>query len=434
VIATAASTLEPNQFDAKIENVIAQIRQLTTDSKNFAVLLIHVHDFDRLCATLGHVRAEKTLTDFHARLDEFGHGGNHVFRLSDRKFAIVLCNVRNKGHVQLAAQKIQRQINIHSNAGLIGNWLRASVGVALGSADYDGANEVLRSAEIALLEGRRENQALTFYQNQTDNKLVAEWDLERKLADALEGGDLELYYQPKYCFSSDSISGAEALMRWHDRELGPVSPDKFIGVAEATGLITELTYFAIQRACRQLDQWQQSMGDFSVAINISPSIIRNLEIVDVLKSATSIWSVSAGALALEVTENALMADPKTSHGVLTGIREFGAKVSLDDFGTGYSSLAYLKKIPADELKIDRSFVMNMLADEGDFKIVKHAISIAKSFGLTVVAEGVESRETLEALRSLGCDFAQGYYISKPLPPDAFLAWYQERQGAGLFAD
>lgn len=424
MIAHAKTLSDQNPFDVRIERVLNQVRHLIESTQSFAVLLVHVHEVDRLCATIGHVRAENALSDFHGRLDELSHGGNAVYRLSDRKFAIVLCNIRNAGHVQLAAQKIQRLTRTHSNSGASGHGLQTCIGIALGSTEVDGAHEVLRSAEIALLEGRRSNQPVTFHQDAAGDELIAEWHLEHRLKKALEDGDLELHYQPKYSLAKNAVIGAEALLRWNDPERGPISPDVFISVAENCGLITDLTYFAIQRACRQLNQWKSDLDDFSVAVNLSPLTIHNLEIVDVVKSATGIWNIDRNALILEVTENAMMSDPETSHAVLSAIRDFGARVSVDDFGTGYSSFAYLKEIPADELKIDRTFVMNMLSDDGDYKIVKHAIAIAKSFGLSVVAEGVENEETLQALRQLGCDMAQGFHFCKALSPDEFLAWHR----------
>lgn len=179
--------------------------------------------------------------------------------------------------------------------------------------------------------------------------------------------------------------------------------------------IVDLTHFAIQRACRQINEWRGLLPGLNIAVNITPSIIQNFDIIDVLHSATGIWGVRPDALTMEVAENALMADPETSHEVLTQIRDLGCRVSIDDFGTGYSSLEYLKKIPADELKIDRTFVMNMLSDLGDYKIVEHSIRIADSFGLSVVAEGVESSEMLDELRKFGCKYAQGYVICRPVP-------------------
>ena len=255
-----------------------------------------------------------------------------------------------------------------------------------------------------------------------------DWGLEDRLSRALESGDLDLHFQPQISCESGEIIGAEALMRWNEPEIGAISPDVFIELAESTGQIAELTHFAIQQACRHLGKWQDLFPEFSVAVNVTPSTIQNMDIVDTIKSASSIWGVPPGALTIEVTENALMTDRESSHAVLTRIREFGARVSIDDFGTGYSSFAYLKQLPADELKIDRTFVMGMLTDERDRKIVEHSIGIAKSFGLSVVAEGVEDAESLDCLKKLQCDIAQGFFICRPLPADEFEAFCRKSVG------
>lgn len=408
--------------------IVERIEKAVSRKQDLAVIVILVHNVDRVYASAGHIRANDALNDFHERLRGLSRDGDMVVQLSDRKFVLLLGGFRNQGHVQLAAHKIQRLVQKSSRERLEEQLLQASIGIAFASGGSGDAYEILRSAEIALLDGGRSNQSVSFYQEQAADQLITEWNLEQKLAEALESGVLELHYQPKVNLDTKEVMGVEALLRWYDRELGDISPEAFIDVAEASGLISDLTYFSIQRACRQLNQWTGTADGLTVAINTTPSIIRDLEIIDVLEVATNIWNIEAGSLVLEVTENALMEDSAASHSVLTSIREFGAEVSIDDFGTGYSSLAYLKKIPADELKIDRSFVMNMLADPRDYKIVEHAISLAKSFGLRVVAEGVVSAEMVNVLWALGCDYAQGHHICKPLPADDFLAWYVECNG------
>lgn len=409
-----------------VERVIEHIDLARSRSRELAVLLISLHDVDRLYASAGHVPAVRILNDLHKRLEQLARAEDVVIRLSDSRFAMLLVGFRNEGHVRLAAQKIQRLVEESSDTGMDEQALQVRTGIAFADSEHGDAHEVLRCAEIALLEGRRNSQPVTFYRTQSADRLAAEWDLEQRFADALEDGNLELYYQPKMDLDSKRITGAEALIRWQDPQLGEISPDVFVDIAEKSGLIADLTYFSIQRACRQLNEWKDAVSGLTIAVNTTPSTIRDFEIIDVLETATRIWNIDAGAIVLEVTENALMVDPKMSHRVLTRIREFGAGVSIDDFGTGYSSLAYLKGIPADELKIDRSFVMNMLADPGDYKIVEHATSLAKSLGLRVVAEGVLNAEMINVLWALGCDYAQGYYICEPLPPARFLAWYLER--------
>jgi diguanylate cyclase (GGDEF)-like protein len=388
-------------------------------NQDLAVMLVYVRDIERLCASIGHLPASVVLDDFHAQLRAIGRDGDAIERLGERKFAVLLGGLRNSGHVSLAAQKIKRVASETVSKHVENMNLKLTIGVVLCPSQGTDAHELMRLAEIASLDARRQSTSVCFYETKAAEQLFNDWGLEGRLGKAIDAGDLELHYQPKISVRTGEVVGAEALMRWHEPEIGPISPDVFINLAESTGQIVDLTHFAIQRACRQLSEWQEVLPDLNVAVNITPSIIQTFDIVDVLKSATGIWGVRPEALTMEVTENALMADPETSHEVLTQIRDLGCRVSIDDFGTGYSSLEYLKKIPADELKIDRTFVMNMLSDPGDYKIVEHSIRIAESFGLSVVAEGVESAAMLDELRKFGCKYAQGYVICKPVPAKEF---------------
>lgn len=396
-----------------------RIASAVRKKQDLAVMIVHVQDVERLCASIGHVGAAEVLEDFHVQLNGIAREHDAIERIGDRKFAVLLHGLRNRGHVSLAAQKIDRLARDAAAKHDNQLSLNTTIGVALCPLQGDDASELMRLAEVASLDGRRRSESICFFEEQSARQLLMDWDLETRLDNALQSGDLQLYYQPKSCVRSGKVVGAEALMRWHEPEIGQITPDVFIDLAESTGQIVDLTQHAIQSACRKLADWRDLLPDLNVAVNVTPSIIQSREIVDVLQSATSIWGVSPGSLTLEVTENALMEDREASHEVLTRIREFGARISIDDFGTGYSSFAYLKEIPADELKIDRSFVMGMLSDTGDYKIVGHSIGIAKSFGLKVVAEGIENEATLGELRRLGCDYAQGYFVCEPLPAADF---------------
>lgn len=384
-------------------------------------MIVHVRDVERICASVGHLLTAKFLDEFHAGLKRVARQDDAIERIADRKFIVLLNGLRNRGHVSLAARKIERLARDACSKNHIQPALTTNIGVALCPLHGAEATDLLRYAEIAAIDGSQRNQTVSFYEESAANELFTDWGLEGRLDNALRGGDLELHYQPKICVETERIVGAEALMRWHEPEIGPISPQVFISLAESTGQIDELTQFAIQNACQQLAAWNSSLPRLRIAVNITPSTIISREVVETLRSATSIWGVDSSQLTLEVTEDALMKDREASHRVLMELRAFGVQVSIDDFGTGYSSLAYLKEIPADELKIDRSFVMSMLEDPDDLKIVEHAIGIAKSFGLKVVSEGVESEAALVKLRELRCDYAQGNYISKPVPVAAFEA-------------
>ena len=313
--------------------------------------------------------------------------------------------------------------------------LSTTIGVAVCPSQGIDASELMRFAEIASLNGRHSDLSVCFFESDAAHQMLVDWGMQKRLQTAMAAGDLELHYQPKTSIQTGAVVGAEALMRWYEPEIGPISPDVFINLAESTGQIAELTYFAIQSACHQLSNLRDDDNDLTIAVNVTPSLIRGREIIDAVRSATSIWGVDLSSLTLEVTENALMEDREATHEILTELRRAGVRISIDDFGTGYSSLGYLKDIPADELKIDRSFVMGMLDDPDDFKIVKHTIEIARSFGLDVVAEGIESEAMLDELRKLGCDYGQGYFICKPVPAAEFHDFIRQeekrcKRGAG----
>ncbi len=387
-------------------------------------MIVQAHDVEQLCASLGHEQTGGLLDDFFCRLQGVARDNDLIERIGDRKFVVLLNGLRNRGHIDLAAKKIQRLAKETAGMHEDDPELSTSIGVALCPSQSIDASELMRFAEIASLNGRHSNLSTCFFESDTAHQMFVDWGMERRLQTALETGSLEMHYQPKTNIQTGAVTGAEALMRWDEPEVGPISPDVFINLAESTGQIAELTYFAIQNACHQLSNLQDS--DLNIAVNVTPSLIRDREIVDVVRSATSIWGVSLPSLTLEVTENALMEDREATHDILTELRQLGIRISIDDFGTGYSSLGYLKDIPADELKIDRSFVMGMLDNPDDFKIVKHTIEIARSFGLGVVAEGIESEAMFEELRKLGCDYGQGYFICKPVPSAEFHAFIKKQ--------
>ncbi len=385
-------------------------------------MIVHLRDVESVCASVGHERCRSVLDDFHARLMAIARNVDTVERIDDRKFAVLMNGLSNRAHVGLAAKRIDRLAREASGDHGLEPGLTPNIGIALCPAQGREAAELMRYAEIASINGHNSGTAAEFFEVRSADRLFADWGMERRLDAALNGGDLELYFQPKLCLRTDRIAGAEALLRWHEPEIGPISPAVFIELAEATGQIAEVTQFAIQNACRRLSESAALGPDWNIAVNVTPSTIRTPAIVDWVDSATRIWNVRPSCLTLEVTESALMEDQQATHAVLTRLREIGARVAIDDFGTGFSSLAYLKQLPADELKIDRSFVMGMHDDAGDHKIVEHVVGLARSFGLSVVAEGVENADVLRELRTLGCDYAQGYCIHRPAPFAAFEAF------------
>jgi EAL domain-containing protein (putative c-di-GMP-specific phosphodiesterase class I) len=253
-------------------------------------------------------------------------------------------------------------------------------------------------------------------------------DSPRKLAlvgelrSVIEQEGLELHYQPKMEMSTGRVIGVEALVRWPHPVEGLVPPDEFVPIAERTGLIGPLTDFVLRTALAQCRQWKEAGHDLSVAVNLSARSLLDADLVGDIARALAASGVDASKLVLEITETSVMSDAVYAMQVLNRLSMMGLTLAIDDFGTGYSSLSYLKRLPVDEVKIDKSFVLNMQEDENDAVIVRSIVELAKNLGLRVVAEGVETTSTWDALRDMGCDIAQGYVISRPLPADQLGAW------------
>ena len=408
-----------------LEAIHARLTAREAKLYGIAVIVVYVHQLERLSASAGPVNAGRMVDELRNRLSQVNRPGDYFARLGERKFVFVLSNLRNEGHALLTANKILRTGAEPVAASGQHASFRLSIGLAMYPAHARSPEALMQCAEVALLEAWKTQQATVVYTDRKAEELVAGWDLESQLATALEHGDLVLNYQPKLSLPKLEVVGVEALMRWNRPDAGNVPPEIFIDVAEMTGQIDPLTRFSFHCALRQLAEWPKNLSALRVAVNVAPSIICNPELVEVIKGAASHSSVGLERLTVEVTENALLVDRERSHRVLTELRELGVRISIDDFGTGYSSLAYLKQIPADELKIDKSFVINMLADEADARIVGQIVALGHSFGLEVVAEGVESAEAATKLAAMGCDYAQGFHYAKPLPPKEFPAWAQD---------
>jgi EAL domain-containing protein (putative c-di-GMP-specific phosphodiesterase class I) len=250
-----------------------------------------------------------------------------------------------------------------------------------------------------------------------------------ELRSAIEDHQLIVHYQPKVDFVRGQLVGVEALVRWQHPQRGIVGPDEFIPLAELTGLIRPLGTWVLGEALRQQHAWLEVGLDITVAVNMSTQNL-NDPLPEQIGELLAHWRTPASRLRIEITESALMADPERAMGVLFRLREMGVRIAIDDFGTGYSSLTYLKRLPVDEIKIDRSFIKDMVADDDDTAIVRSTITLGHDLGLSVVAEGMEDRATWDLLAALGCDVAQGYFVARPMAPQELIAWQQCRTSAG----
>jgi diguanylate cyclase (GGDEF)-like protein len=300
--------------------------------------------------------------------------------------------------------------------------ISGSIGIVTAPGDGDDATTLMRRADIAMYTAKRSNGGFAHYDPALDRESPGRLSLMGELRNAVERNELTCFYQPKISLSTGAVSGAEVLLRWNHPDRGFLPPDQFIPFAEQTGFITEITRWVLRHAIEQCGIWRRQGRALNLAINLSARDLHMAELVPYIERQLAELAVKPDWLTLEVTESAVMSDPQRALATLESLHKMGIALSIDDFGTGYSSFSYLKKMPVDEIKIDRSFVMGLLTDNGDATIVRSIIDLGHNLGLKVTAEGTENEGVLRALAGLKCDLAQGYHISRPLPCEKFESW------------
>ncbi len=304
-----------------------------------------------------------------------------------------------------------------------------SIGAALTPKNTQDPEELFKFAELAAVSAQRTNVQYQLYSPGEIADVVSDWDIEGELEKAATNDELSLYYQPQIAAETGELKGAEALMRWNHPVHGMVQPGKFIPIAERIGIMPKLTWWCLNTALRELQSINCKNGRLTAAINISAADLADQGFTKAVADAIGIWNIEPHLLTLEITESSVMKDLELSARILDKIRTKGVKISIDDFGTGYSSLAYFRQLPVDELKIDRSFITNILESELDLHVVKTIIEMARALDLNIVAEGVESKHTKQILTKMGCRTIQGFYYSTPLPLEDFIAWVDSYQSS-----
>lgn len=304
--------------------------------------------------------------------------------------------------------------------------LEASAGVAVFPDHAMDAEGLLRRADVAMYQAKRDRTGVEVYESKRDSNTPDRLGLLGDLRRALDAHEVQLHYQPKVRFDGQ-VAGLEALVRWVHPERGKVPPDEFIAIAESSGLMPHLTEYVLETALEQVARWRSQGIRVPVAVNVSPRDVHTPGFAGSVAARLARHGVPAGALQLEITEHVLLEDPQRAADTLAALTGHGVKMSLDDFGTGYSSLVHLRRLPVSELKIDRSFVARLAVDTEDAEIVRCTVDLAHSLGLLVVAEGVEDDETWERLRDLGCDAVQGWLVAAAMPPEEATAWLRFRQ-------
>ncbi len=390
-------------------------------SQSLAIMMIDLDHFKEINDTLGHQVGDELICEVAYRLEEARPEGATVARLGGDEFAVLLPDIPDLSVAEDVATYLLSVLGKPFSVGGVRLVVQASLGIALSPDHGDDVHTLMRRSDIALYEAKRERARFCAYSNEdeeahTPQRLTILTDLRS----AVEDDQLFLVYQPKIDVASGEVLGVEALVRWNHPTRGIQYPDSFIPLAENTGLISPITFFVIERALRQIRTWQEGGVDLSVAVNLSVRHLTDMSLPDRIAVALERWGVAPSRLVIEVTESSIMTDPKRASVVLQQLRRIGVDVSIDDYGTGHASLNYLKQFDIDELKIDRSFIMNLDVESSDAIIVASTVELGHNLGLRIVAEGVEDGATLTWLESLGCDVAQGYHIGRPMSPEAVL--------------
>jgi diguanylate cyclase (GGDEF)-like protein len=408
------------QFGEALERGIVLAR---AQGQSLAILVMDLDRFKFVNDSLGHGVGDHVLRQVGMRLHALLGTAGCVARLGGDEFALLVPALQSAQVIELAQNIIaalERPIFFQDQPLDVGT----SIGIAMFPDHAADAETLVRNADIAMYVAKRNKIGYTVYDPKFDTSQQEHLSLLGELRHAVEHNELRLYYQPKISLASSTVHAAEALIRWVHPTKGLVPPALFIPFAEHTGYIKALTRWVLEEAIRQCGVWRRDGLDLQVSVNISARDLMNRDLPDAISALLSEHGVPAGMVCLEITESGFMEDPAHAQKVLERLASIGLQLSIDDYGTGYSSLSYIMQLPVTELKIDRSFVSHMTDSRDLTTIVRSTIELGHSLGLKVVAEGVEDGQGFALLRELGCDGAQGYFMSPPLPADAFRRWYE----------
>ena len=413
-------------FRDRIEHAVKAMRRADARA---AVLVIDLDGFKEINDSLGHAAGDDLLVELGRRLEAALRTSDTVARLGGDEFGVLLPHASVPDDVQRAVERMQAAIEEPIVFQGMSLSLEASIGVALYPDDGKDVETLLGCADGAMYQAKEERSGWALYDSSRVRQDTSRLTMMAELRSALDRRELVLYYQPKAVLADGEVHAVEALLRWNHPVRGLVPPDDFIPMAQQTGLIKPLTFYVIDEALRQCRSWQDDGLRLAIAVNLSARSLVDADFPTQVAGLLERWDVESGLLEFEITESAMLADPTRTRLILEQLSVMGVRLSIDDFGTGYSSLSYLKRLPVSEIKVDRSFVMNMEEDEDDATIVRSTIDLGRNLGLDVVAEGVESERVWDCLKALGCTTAQGYYLSRPIPAPELQTWLLQRRRA-----
>ena len=398
------------------------IHSAQRENRPLAVLLLDLNRFKDINETLGHYQGDRLLKHVASRLKHVVRDADTLARLGGDEFAIILNPLSSLNDIHTVANKIQKALAPPYTLDGLNVDVQASVGAALFPEHATDADTLLQRTDVAMYAAKQEKKSFVLYSEKLDQQSPRRLTLMSELREAIKNDELTLRFQPIINNRSNGVHEVEVLVRWDHKIHGTMTPDEFIPMAERTGLIYPITQWVIKNALKQQAAWRAIGLDVGIAVNISAQTLLDPEFPDQVTGLIAAYDVSPQRITLEITESSIMFDQELALHILSRFAEMGVRIAIDDFGTGYSSLSYLKKLPVSHLKIDKSFVLDMLDNENDAIIVNATIDLGHNLGLQVIAEGVENEETLNRLKMRGCDAMQGYHINYPLRGEDFAPW------------
>jgi len=397
-----------------------------SDGRLIALLLMDLDRFKEVNDTFGHHFGDVLLKQVAFRLRNQLHVDDTVARLGGDEFAVVLTSALDSNGVAMTARRIlnslQQPFVVEGQVLEVG----ASIGIALYPQHGSDARTLMRRADVAMYATKQSNAGFTFHErDEPESRVPDQLSLVVEMRTAIERNEFELYYQPKRHLHSGLVTRVEVLVRWNHPRRGLLMPVSFVPIAERTGLIKPMTDWILDKALQQCREWQDAGAPIHVAVNVSAKSLLEETLPSKVQSLLDKWNIDPRFLKIEITESSIMADPAHALAIMSMLQSMGVRLSVDDFGTGYSSLTHLRELPIDEIKIDKAFVLGMLTSDADAAIVRTVIDLAHNLGKQVCAEGVEDAETMRRLEEMGCDLAQGYYISRAVPAAQLMTWLTE---------
>ncbi len=417
-------------FEEQVESAI-DVLQRSGSASGYAIILVDLARFSRVNESVGAMAGDELIITVARRLNSRIRSNEILCRLGGNEFAVFVNLGEDTGDVECIAQRIMDVFAEPCQLSNLEIQVECAVAAAIGDVSIDDPMDTLRHAQIALKRAKT-TKSFELYAVGTVDTARRRFSLETDLRRALQRGELELHYQPLVDLESGSLSGFEALARWQHPDLGAISPVDFIPVAEESGLIVPLGRWALEQAAQTIADWDarlEGTSDFRISVNMSAVQMQRDDVVEAVSSALSGANISGNRMTLELTESAFINDPDGAKKLLNSLKMLDTNLAMDDFGTGYSNLAYLQQLPIDVLKIDRSFVSEMMIDKDKRAIVRTVLSLARALGMKTTAEGIESEEISEVLRRLGCSVGQGYYFSRPMTAEAAYAFLEADSAA-----